>query len=214
MVLDAQDIFPNWSWQYHALIGFICFAIIIIWIVRDRQSKIAKLIDNRPTIQVDPMKERNMCYLMVHNNGAEASFKVQIELTSDDPTVHRMPHYNGFWKYGNGPEAIINRGHDDFIKIAELYSSNPPGTISQHLKIFFHQPGYFDAGYITTSSHFLGGTITNTEGNTRPLEKHEYNLNVTISSSPELREGIFKETYILDVDGFKEISDDQSVPDN
>ena len=40
LILDAKSIFPTWSWQYHALIGFVIFIIIMVWMVIDRQLKI------------------------------------------------------------------------------------------------------------------------------------------------------------------------------
>ena len=88
-----------------------------------------------------------------------------------------------------------------------MYSSNPPGPISQHLKIWFFDFTTNATQYIRTQSYFIGGTISDEEGNTRPLTKDEYKISVTISSNPELREGVYKYDYLLTVDGFISNSD-------
>jgi len=42
MALDAQGLFPNWSYQYHFILGFVAFAIYMSLIIRDKQMQINK----------------------------------------------------------------------------------------------------------------------------------------------------------------------------
>lgn len=69
LVFDAQSMFPNWPWQYHALIGFIVFALVMIWMVIDKSSIISKLLDAKPSITVEPIKEGDIYLLKVTNTG-------------------------------------------------------------------------------------------------------------------------------------------------
>lgn len=46
LILDAQSVIPAWPWQYHALIGFVCFIIVMGWIIYDKQRKINDFEDS------------------------------------------------------------------------------------------------------------------------------------------------------------------------
>lgn len=43
LILDAQTVFPAWPWQYHALIGFIVFAGMMIWMVSEAKNDLNKI---------------------------------------------------------------------------------------------------------------------------------------------------------------------------
>ena len=40
MTLNVRGLFPDWPWQYHAIIGFLAFAFFMAWIIRDKQREI------------------------------------------------------------------------------------------------------------------------------------------------------------------------------
>lgn len=50
LMLNARGIWPEWPWQYHALIGFVGFVAVVVWIIYDKQRKIAKFEQRRPEL--------------------------------------------------------------------------------------------------------------------------------------------------------------------
>jgi len=159
-----------------------------------------------------------MFYLKVRNNGAEARFKAQITLSSeDDPQVWRLTTYDGYWQMSNGNESKILPNQYDSIKIAER-RSYPPDYNSVHLRIFYYNPKLVEALYSSegeahcdTSSYWVGAYIEKEDGSKTPLEKHEYDLRVSISSSPSLREKMYIESFKLDIDTLRISHSSQSV---
>ena len=218
--LDITEI-ATLGAKWIPLITFIGFVGIMFWIVYDLKKANEHLLDNRPQITVEPYTDRHTHYLKVHNAGAKGVFNAQIDLTSDDPDVWSLSHYNGYWRYGKKDEARILKGQEDFLQIAELYTSRPPGIISQHLNICYHNPRLAreaphtgGESYVSTSSHWLGATIKKTDGSSKPITKHKYKLHVIISSYPEPRDGIYEGYYVLTVDGLEiDIPNFQSTPD-
>lgn len=50
LVLNARSILPEWNWEYHALLGFIAFVGVMVWIINDKQRKINKFEQRRPEL--------------------------------------------------------------------------------------------------------------------------------------------------------------------
>jgi hypothetical protein len=196
--LDVTQI-TNFGFKWLPLIFFGIFCIVA-WIFIDQYGQISKLQDTKPSIKVETTKEGNILYLKVRNNGAEGIFRGQIELTSNDTQVWSLPHYYGYWKYGNEAETNILKGQDDLIQIAEVVSR--PNSISEFLNIIFYDEKACYANYISTSSHLIGAKITDENGNTKPLAKNLYKLHVTISASPELKEGVYQRQLSFNIDGW------------
>ena len=199
--LDIAQI-TNLNFKWWPLIFFCIFIVLVIWIFVELHGKINKLLESKPMINVEQFQEGNIYYLKVHNCGAEGIFKAQLKLTSDDFSVSPLSQYNGYWRYGNKADTKILKGQDDFLKIAELHSSGAPGPISEHLYIWFFDESVNYAHYVSTSTHFLGATVTNQNGSISPLTKHEYIFHVTISSSPELKDGTYQSQFIMNIDGW------------
>jgi len=40
LIADARDWLPNTPWQYHAIVGFMLFAGVMVWIALDKQNQI------------------------------------------------------------------------------------------------------------------------------------------------------------------------------
>jgi len=204
---SGNFLLPIWGWWLILVViliisPFLAFHRLRLKLV-STGNDLKKLQDARPSIDVTLDEERtsggHINYLRVHNNGAEGKFRAQIELSSDEPSVYRLPHYYGYWQQGNKDETKISKGHADWLKIAELKSSPPHYSVA-HLEIFFYDTTAGYAHSISTSSYFLEASI----GNTKPMTKWDYKLRVTISSNPELREGVFCRDYILNVDELRE----------
>ncbi|MCJ7515956.1 MAG: hypothetical protein MUO89_08375 [Dehalococcoidia bacterium] len=215
MIIIAAVQATQWGFNFQQIFGLNIkwlpavslpiFLGIVIWTIWDLCKKVERLEDVKPSIDVQQIKEGDTLYLKVHNNGAEATFKAQIQLSSDDPAVQCLPHYSGYWKYGNKDETKILKGQHDLLKIAEVISS-PPDYDSIRLHIFFYDTFSGHARAVSTSSYWIGATLTSKDGSTKPMAKHDYKLCVTISSSPELKEGIFSREYVLNVDDLREAS--------
>lgn len=208
--LDATQL-ANIGYKWWPLIGFGFFALILLWIIADLYRANNRLLDVHPSISTEIASEADVFYLKVLNKGAEAMFRAQVSLSSDDPDVWCLPHYNGCWKYNNKDETRILKGQTDSLKIAELHSSRMPGPISQHLEIWFFDPKANYAHGVSTSSHWLGATISSPDGSTKPLTKHKYKLCITISATPSLKEDIYEGHLLLDIDGLRFDTTSQSV---
>jgi len=59
---------------------------------------------------------------------------------------------------------------------------------------------------VSTSSYWVGAIVKKNDGSSHPVEQHEYNLRVIISSSPAPREDTFQENYVLTTSGFKNLT--------
>ena len=182
--------------------GSIVFAGFMSRMVWEGRREIQRIQDARPSIEVMPEKKPMLggerCYLRVHNNGAEGTFRAQVELSSEDPSVHMLPTYQCSWEYSDRGDAKILKGQDDLLRIAKLKSS-APNYQTIVIDILFYEACEDDTRSVSMSSYWVGATI-----NGVPMSKFDYKLRVTISASPELREGIFCKNYILNVDGLKE----------
>jgi hypothetical protein len=201
--LDIAQI-TNLDFKWLPIIAFIVFVGLVTWIFFEISGQVRTLLETKPSITVEPIKQGDRLFLRVNNNGAEGIFKAQIELISDsDPSVLRLGCYQGIWKFGNKDESKILKGHEDLVNVAELYSSKIHEAISQHFKFWFFDKSTNSSNYLSSSSHFLGSTVTRKDGSTHPIEKHLYSLVVTISSSPELKDGYFQKQYTLDADGWR-----------
>ncbi len=75
MYLDAQGGFPNWNWQYHALIGFIAFCIFIGWVIFSKQIYINKLESGRPIMTLG---NRVKAETVINEANSEMDIKTRI----------------------------------------------------------------------------------------------------------------------------------------
>ena len=181
------------------LVTFLVFCGLVGWMIFDLYREKSRLLNDRPSICVEPVKESEAFYLEVDNVGEKGFFKAQIQLEAeDDPQVWTLKNYTGCWRDANREGLEIMKGHDGRIKIAERLS--PPNTNSVYLKIWFFDDKLYAANYISSSTHWIGATIRNAGGETKPMTKHEYKLQVTISADPSLREGVYQGKFRLNVD--------------
>lgn len=195
--LDIQGIInvPVNLW----IVIFIVFCVVVAWMMYGLYKENSRLRDNRPTICVEPVKDGESFYLKVSNKGEKGILKAQIELESeDDPRVWGLKNYIGYWKHAKSDKAEILGGHTDWIKIAELVTSQ--GLASEYLEIFFYGNSANPQYSMPSSSHWIGATIESKKGEREPMTKHEYKIQVTISADPSLREGVYKEKFRFDVD--------------
>lgn len=178
---------------------FFVFCGLVVWMIYGLYRENSRLVNDRPSVYVEPMREGETFYLKVSNNGEKGVFKAQIELESeDDPAVWRLKNYIGYWKNANSGESEILKGHNDWIKIAELMGH--ASSASVYLKVSYYEGKFNRENYISSSSHWIGATIRSGDGETKLMSKHEYKLRVTISANPSLREGIYQEKFRLNVD--------------
>ncbi len=113
MYLDAGGLLPTWPWQYHALIGFVAFALFIGWIIYDKQSHINKLESGRPEITEGNQTGINM---VIDEQGSE--FKVDVGLYFKNRGAKAA--YQFSLKVGSAPANAPNQ----FKFIEERTSSN------------------------------------------------------------------------------------------
>jgi hypothetical protein len=57
LILDALTLFPAWHWQYHALIGFLIFAFIMIWMVYEGRIELDRIRNAKPNVVLTDIEE-------------------------------------------------------------------------------------------------------------------------------------------------------------
>ncbi len=50
LILDVQQIFPSWQWQYHILTGFFVFCVVMIWIILSFSVPLHQIQNSKPNI--------------------------------------------------------------------------------------------------------------------------------------------------------------------
>ena len=213
---------PSWVWFQFAFIFLQIIPFIAFHKLRvkydEKQDVIDKLINARPSITVELIKERDTRLLKVKNVGEEAILKAQIELDSGDPSVLQLSnksYYRACWDNPEKHQATIPKGHSANIKIAELYSS-PPGFNILTWYLFYCDNSNGE-NYALTSSHWVGAYYVNEDGNRsqKPYKPcYEYKLHIIISASPSLREGTFEGDYVVSYERGVErlVSDKEDSP--
>jgi hypothetical protein len=194
-ITQAANIGYKW-WPFIALAFFVA---IVIWIIADLYNVNSRLLNTKPEITVEPIKEGDVYLLKVTNIGEQAIFEAQISLAPEDPSVSplsRKSHYQACWDNAEKYRANIPKDHSTSIKIAELHSSPPNFNIlTWHL---FYCDYNNQENYASTSSYFVGAYIVHEDGSKTPAKPtFEYKLHVVISSNPSLRNGTFQEDYII-----------------
>lgn len=58
LILDAQTLFPSWNWQYHVLIGFGIFIIVIVWIIYDLNKRLQSILNAKPRLVFKRIERR------------------------------------------------------------------------------------------------------------------------------------------------------------
>jgi hypothetical protein len=86
--------------QWLPVVTFTLFSAIMYWIVYDINRVNTELLNVRPSITVQSIREHDTFYLKVCNEGAEGTFKAQIGLSSEDTTVGYLSNYIGFGSMG------------------------------------------------------------------------------------------------------------------
>ncbi len=88
LFLDAQSLFPTWNWQYHALVSFLVFASIMVWMVIDRQLQLNKeapqmTVGNQSKASVvinKPQSEVNIILnLRFRNMGTRSAYQFRLK---------------------------------------------------------------------------------------------------------------------------------------
>jgi len=100
MVLDVQGIAPQWPWQYHALVGFVVFVVMMIWVIFEKQGRINKLEAVRPQMTLgDKTGVRSIQF-------DEKESKVNVELYISYRNIGMKPAYNPRLRVGFAPHGI------------------------------------------------------------------------------------------------------------
>jgi hypothetical protein len=200
----------NLPMSWWPLATFIIFLALVGWMIYGLYVENSRLLNDRPSISVEPIREAETFYLRVRNDGEKGFLKAQVQIESeDDPRARALKNYTGCWRDANREGAEIMKGHAAYMKIAERISH--PNTSSVYLNIWFFDDRLHEANYISSSSHWIGATVTNADGEAKPMTKHEYRLQVTISADPSLREGVYEGRFRLNVDRLEADSGFQSV---
>jgi hypothetical protein len=184
---------PNFSPQVIIAIGFILVVGFLCWTIYGLHNAVNSLKESRPSIYVQPKRERQWCLLEVINWGAEGTFRCQIQLASNDDKLKNIPLYDGVWR-DSGIEKKLLKGQSGFLELADIQDSG------HGLYLRFYQ--YYEHETSISSSTNGIMPITQADGIKYLPQKFEYHLVVKISSSPELRDEVFGHVYVLNVEGF------------
>jgi hypothetical protein len=57
LIFNARQLYPSWPWQLHAIIGFVVFAGIMIWMVAEGRIELYRIRNARPNIALTDIEE-------------------------------------------------------------------------------------------------------------------------------------------------------------
>jgi hypothetical protein len=57
LILDMAAVVPGWPWQIHALIGFVVFLGMMVWIVAEDRSELWRINNTKPNIILKSIDE-------------------------------------------------------------------------------------------------------------------------------------------------------------
>lgn len=100
--LDAQGFFPNWPWQYHALIGFAAFVIFVGWVIWDKQQQINKLKSVRPVLTLGKTTG-------VSRKIDKQTSIVEVDLNLFFKNIGTKAAYQFHFRFGFAPENNLNK---------------------------------------------------------------------------------------------------------
>src|SRR5450759_3093285 len=79
IVLDWQGLAPGaFNWHIGALVGFVVFGVLMVWMVAERQARISELVSRRPKPVVTIRKDYQSVVLEVRNDGESATFECEV----------------------------------------------------------------------------------------------------------------------------------------
>ena len=151
-------------------------------------------VPQRPSIEVEVINDpRDKMFLEVTNKGEHGEFEAQIEVLEGRYCIHGitrplLPIYTGYWQRNAGPKASLPQGHKDRLMIGRLDMPSPRILLARFAMYFYDAVSQQLAEYGTTS--WVPGS--------RQAKVARFLLQITISSTPGMKEGPFVKTYLLD----------------
>jgi hypothetical protein len=216
MDFDAQSAFPQWQWQYHALIGFVVFVIYIGWIIWGKQSIINEGRRIRPEITVTPSIENGSAFLIVKNNGiAKADFSAKAKLKSFTSAPHignKETLFQLAWESYNNVDCPLKGGGDEgrlhvAAKVADmLYNNGEMAEMPEKFKElgFKVEKTFSYKGILRlltlVNRKLCGIHLFGWDDDGTKIPKYTCEIEVSIFSEPPLITP-FKRTYKLEIIG-------------
>lgn len=188
-VVSTSNIDIRWV----NLVLFMAFCGVLYWIIHDLYEGIRELEDSKPSILVIPTRNCDNLCLNVINEGERGEFVAQIGIVySSIEMPFKFESYRGIWNSTETDEVSIMKGHAESIRIATITTGKK--TIS--LSLYAYDKAHKRV-HIIPAGNWMP-TID------KSIIKPEYQLQVTISSSPSLKEKLFYRNYDVTLDEIRE----------
>jgi hypothetical protein len=193
-----SDLLPKWGF----LIFFAIFCIYMGFYVYSQNERIKESENKKPTIIVEPLPylDDKWAFLKVTNNGEKAEFWVKISLIATlcdgKSTLMKtlMPCWDGIWRSSNTDRTQIPKGHFDEIGVSEVELVGG----EQILKLW----GYDSADKSVSIKKQARWQVPKGR---QYGPKPEYGIQVSITSDPSLKEGIFVRDYQVTLNTLEEM---------
>jgi hypothetical protein len=156
------------------------------------QSEVERLKETRPKVEVLPDADGGRLVLAVKNRGAAADFEAQVEMLEGSLSRRAPRTYTGCWERSGGGRSRLLWGQIDGVHLATSQPSQ--GLLAQELLLISYDTQANECS-VHSRTIWLVGTPTQPQ----PWAL----LRVTLSSEPELADGAFVGTYIVDLHGIR-----------
>jgi uncharacterized small protein (DUF1192 family) len=157
------------------------------------QSELERLEEGRPKVEVSTDADGGRFLLVVRNRGAAAEFETQVEILEGSVSRRAPPVYAGCWDRSRSGSARILSGQVDRVHLAT--SQPAKGLLAQELLLILYDQQATECCAHSTTIWLVGSTP--------PQPQPWALLRVTLSSEPELADGPFVGTYMVDLHGIR-----------
>jgi hypothetical protein len=209
-IIDLKSILEiDVNFTLIAFVSFILFVVVVGIRFRELSSGSRGNYNTQSQISIKPITEKDNFYLEVTNIGEiAATFVARLKITSKqnkEVISPELTEYSGSWRLSNTRETKILKGQSDKIRIAELQTTNFP-IVAIHLRAYVYQSEYKITKEIALQSYFPLAVVTHADGKSGPMERPVYDLEVSISSDPSMKECPLHKKYMLSISGLEEIA--------
>lgn len=197
-----------------AFVSFILFIVIVGLRFRELSGNVQSFQDVYPAVEIKPVIEKDQFYLEVTNVGEiaatfMASLKIKSKSTKESISSD-LNEYQGSWKQSNFKESRIMKGQSDKVRIAELQTTNFP-IVAIHLRAYLYESEFKTTKEIALQSYFPLAVVTHADGKSGPMARPEYELDISLSSDPCMKQCPLRLKYLLSISGLVEISSSEGA---
>lgn len=142
-IADWQGWVGDFDWRVGSFVGFVIFAVFMVWAVAQRELAIRSFKDQRPKPIVSCWfgPESDSIFVRVQNSGAKATFQVYVEITRVIDQVTPLPEGVGVplqavkvpWQDAKNGKIEIAKGGEERSRVFQVERAN--GVFDLHFLV-------------------------------------------------------------------------------